>query len=99
MRHLITPRAPRELPTGPNPLPPLREFTVFQNGVPVAIGHKFGHYNVIIDPVREVATFEREDHTYSGHLVLCGRVLVSSDHLLPRDVQLGMLRVGYEVAR
>lgn len=87
----------RPMPTGPNPLTPLHDFVIVQGPAPVALCHQCGHYAVTIDPVREVGHFQHEKGLYEGRFWIAGRTYLGAEHLLPRDVQRGLIGLGYEV--
>lgn len=97
MRHTLSRRElPGTLPTGPNPMTPLDEFTVIKDEYNLCLKAEFGRAMIEIDPEREVGFFEQG--TYRGQFWLAGRALLEANHLLTRDVQLGLMRLGYEVA-
>lgn len=55
-----------------------------------------GGYAIEIDPEREVGFFECRNG-YRGQFWLAGRTFLGADHLLPRPVQQGLIRLQIEV--
>lgn len=98
MRAILTRSSdePQPMPTGPNPMLPLEEFTTKEyNLVPVAMA---GVYRVEIDRNREVGFFEHQYNGFRGKFWLAGTVLIGSNHLIPCAVRRALEQLTYEVA-
>lgn len=89
MRHTIV----KQMPTGPNPLPPLEEFVVKKTMYDLSKKLQCSTYRIEIDPTQGVGFFESA--TYRGQFWLIGFILTGADHLLPRAVQNSLVLAGY----
>lgn len=98
MHHLLSERLPRPMPTGENHLTPLDQFTITAGTTPFALCKQHGHYDIVINLELEVGYFRHQKGLYEGRFWLAGRTFLAAEHLLPRDVQSGLAKLGYEVA-
>jgi len=87
------------LPTGSNPLPPLTEFEIKKTQFKLDTQLPYGQYSVAIDQAQGVGFFEHATiEGLQGQFWLAGHVLVSSTHILPRDVRTALQNACIEVA-
>lgn len=87
-----------DLPTGPNPLPPLSEFEIKKTQYQLNLAVPFGMFSVDIDLAKETGFFEHAFNGICGQFWLAGHVLVASDHILPADVRAALKLAAIDIA-